>query len=114
MFEHVTAESALSPYNPGTEPWTFTPATPQAETKIAAALADYTPEPERFTGQFARFHAALETGGPLPVTLDDARASIELLTALYYSAATGGPAELPIAAHHPAYRGWTRRIAHDS
>ena len=31
---------------------------------------------------------------------------LELLSALYHSAATGTPVELPIASTHPAYRGW--------
>ena len=40
------------------------------------------------------------------VTLRGARTSLELLTALYHSAATGIEVELPIASTHPAYRGW--------
>jgi predicted dehydrogenase len=110
-FANLTAESALSPYNPGTEPWTFAGMTPEDDARIAATLADFTPGPERFTGQFERFHAALETGGPLPVTLDDGRASIELLTALYHSSRTGRPVELPISAGHPAYDGWRPELA---
>jgi len=42
----------------------------------------------------------------MPVTLADARTSLELLTALYHSAASGTQVELPIGADHPAYRGW--------
>jgi predicted dehydrogenase len=105
-FTNLTAESALSPYNPGTEPWTFTGMTPDDTARIAETLKDFKPGPERFTGQFERFHVALETGGPLPVTLDDGRASIELLTALYHSSRTGQAVELPIAAGHPAYDTW--------
>jgi predicted dehydrogenase len=105
-FQNLTAESALSPYNPGTEPWTFSGMTPQDNARIAETLKDFKPGPERFTGQFERFHVALETGGPLPVTLDDGRASIELLTALYHSSRTGQAVELPIGADHPAYKGW--------
>jgi predicted dehydrogenase len=105
-FANVTAESALSPYNPGTEPWTFTGMTPEDNARIAEALEDFKPGPERFAGQFERFHAALETGGPLPVTLDDGRASVELLTALYHSARTGQAVDLPIGTDHPAYKGW--------
>ena len=82
------------------------PATPEIGARIEAALADFRPKPERFAGQFADFHVALETGGELPVTLADARASVELLTALYHSAATGDAVALPLAPDHPRYRGW--------
>lgn len=110
-FANLTAESALSPYNPGTEPWTFTGMTPEDTARIAEALKDFRAGPERFTGQFERFHAALESGGPLPVTLEDGRASIELLTALYHSARTGKAVELPIGAEHPAYNTWRPKPA---
>jgi predicted dehydrogenase len=62
--------------------------------------------PSRFEGLFAAYHAALAGGGPLPVTLADARRSLELVTAMYHSAATGTFASLPIGADHPMYCGW--------
>ena len=105
-FENFTAESCTSPYSPGSEPWTFTPTSPEMGERIAAALADFTPKKERFAGQFEDFHAALETGGPLPITIDDSRRSIELLTALYASARNGASEMLPVARNHPGYRGW--------
>jgi predicted dehydrogenase len=107
-FEHVTAESSLSPYAPGNEPWSFTPATDAAGARIAEALADFAPMPERFAGQFAAFHASLATGAAPPVTWADARASLELLTAAYHSASRGEAVALPIGAGHPAYAGWPR------
>ena len=105
-FENFTAESCTSPYSPGSEPWTFTPTSPEMGERIAAALADFTPKKERFAGQFEDFHAALETGGPLPITIDDSRRSIELLTALYASARNGASETLPVARSHPGYHGW--------
>jgi hypothetical protein len=42
----------------------------------------------------------------LPVTLADARASLELITAIYHSARTRQMVELPIQAGHPLYAGW--------
>ncbi len=105
-FEHLTADSGLAPYAPGADPWTFTPATDADAAQIQAALADFEPEPELFAGQFRRFHQALTTGGALPVTLDDARRSLELITALYHSAASGAPVMLPIGGDHPRYSGW--------
>jgi predicted dehydrogenase len=52
------------------------------------------------------YHAALTSGGPLPISLADARQSLELVTALYHSAATGAIVHLPIAPDHPSYNGW--------
>ncbi len=88
-FSDLVAESGLAPYNPGHDPWTFPDDDPEAADRIAEALADFVPLPERFAGQFHRLHAALTGDAPLPVTLADARRSIELLTAAYWSAATG-------------------------
>ncbi len=107
-FENFTAESCTSPYSPGSEPWTFTPASPEIGERLAAALVDFMPKRERFAGQFEDFHAALEGGGPLPITIDDSRRSIELLTALYASARSNSPEALPVTKSHPGYRGWQR------
>jgi predicted dehydrogenase len=106
VFANLVAESNTRPYDSSGEPWTFTPDTPEAGQAIDAALAGFEPEPEIFPGQFARYHRALSSGGPLPVTLADARASIELLTALYASAAANRPIQLPIKRNHPMYAGW--------
>jgi predicted dehydrogenase len=108
-FEHVTFESALEPYRPGDDPWTITPASPEAEARIAKALSDWRFVPSRFEGLLASYHAAILDGGPLPVTLGDARQSLELVTALMHSAETGSAVALPIGARHPKYRSWRPR-----
>jgi predicted dehydrogenase len=105
-FEHVTFESALSPYAPGDGPWAIIAASPEAERRIAEALAEYRPVAARFEGLIGAYHAALMAGARLPVTLADARRAIELVTALYHSAAAGAAVALPLGADHPAYRGW--------
>lgn len=105
-FENLTAESSLAPYQPSFDPWTFTGASPEIEAEIEVALVDFEPGPELYAGQFASFHAALENDGDLPVTLADARASLELLTAIYHSSQTGEPVALPIGADHPKFDGW--------
>ena len=104
-FEHVTFESALAPYSPGDDPWEVVPASPEAEARIANSLTGYRAVASRYEGQFAAYHAALTSGAASPVTLSDARTSLELATALYHSAATGLPVTLPITADHPAYKG---------
>jgi predicted dehydrogenase len=105
-FEQVTVESNLSPYRPHLEPWRFETADEAAAAEIDAALADFMPQPEHFEGQFSRLHAALTEDRPAPVTLADSRASIELLTASYYSARSGANVTLPIGPEHPWYHGW--------
>ncbi len=105
-FEGLTAESNLSPYNPGTAPWRFIAADPERQKRIDAAVAEVPSAPERNAGQFLRLHKALLEGGEPPVTLADARASLELLTAAYHSARTGAPVRMPIGCDHPLYRGW--------
>lgn len=105
-FEHVTFESGLAPYSPGNDPWQIIPASDEARERIDAALAAYQPVHPRFRGQLEAYHAALVSGAPLPVTLADARRSLELITALYHSAATREPVVLPLAPAHPRYASW--------
>lgn len=103
---NVTFESSLSPYAFGDDPWRMIPANDEIAAQIAAAISGFQSLGRRFAGQFAAFHAALGTGAPMPVTAADARASLELLTALYDSARRGADIALPLAADHPGYRGW--------
>lgn len=105
-FEGFVAESNTRAYSNSGEPWSYSADTPELEGAIAAALEGYQPLPEGFPGQFYRFHRALRDGTELPVTLADARASLELITALYYSAQTEQSVELPIGPDHPKYGGW--------
>jgi predicted dehydrogenase len=108
VFDDMTAESdSPNPYRPGEEPWHFKGKTPSIDAAIQAALADFVPGPESFAGQFARMHATLTTGAPAPVTLADARASLELITALYHSGEVGSAVTLPILQGHPKYASWT-------
>jgi predicted dehydrogenase len=105
-FEHLTAESSLAPYQPSFDPWTFTASTEAHQGRVNQALRDFDIGHQLYTGQFERFHAALGTGEELPVTLADARRSLELLTAIYHSSQTGQPVDLPIEADHPRFEGW--------
>jgi len=107
-FENVTAESSLAPYEPSNEPWTFTPANESTQKLIDEALADFDPGPAGYEGQLRRFADALEQGTELPVSLVDARTSIELASALYHSAETGERVDLPLPAGHPRYTGWVK------
>jgi predicted dehydrogenase len=102
-FRNVTAESGTEPYANFREPWTFTFNRDGNEREMKEALEQFKPLPERYAGQFYRFHHALESGSELPVTLADARAALEVIAATYYSSATNSPVALPIGPGHPAY-----------
>ena len=103
-FANLSAESNTEPYTNSADPWIVTPDSPEVAERIEQALAGFEPEPEGYAGQFARYLA-----GRQPVTLADARASLELITALYVSAREGGPIALPLDPDHPAYEGWIPR-----
>lgn len=110
-FDGLTVESNHSPYNAGTAPWTFICADGDRQKAVDAAVDEVASLPERNTGQFLLLHKALTEDGPMPVTIADARPSIELLTAAYYSVHTGSDVPLPIGADHPFYGGWLPTMA---
>ncbi len=105
-FEHLTAESNTNPYENHREPWTFVADGAAHDQNIDRTLAAFVPEAELYKGQFARLSTAIATGAPPPVTLGDARASLELVTAAYWSARQGVDVTLPIQPDHPFYGGW--------
>ncbi len=110
-FDGLTVESNHSPYNAGSAPWTFIAADAERQKAIDAAVAEVPSLPDRYTGQFRLLHKALTEGGPLPVSIADARPSIEFLTAAYYSVHTGSDVRLPIGRDHPFYDGWLPTMA---
>src|SRR5262245_21935395 len=85
-FANLSAESNTEPYRSSHDPWIFTGDSPEADEQIKATLATFVAMPEGFVGQFYRFHQALRLGGSLPVTVADARVSIEWMTAIYHAA----------------------------
>lgn len=105
-FSEMVAESILEPYTMGRDPWSFVAGTPEHQAKIDAALADYAVQEDGYTRQFQLFHEAIMSGGEPPVTLDDARNSLALVTAAYHSQRTGQPTALPITSTHPLYGSW--------
>lgn len=105
-FSNMVAESNLRPYTSSGDPWTFNGDMPEDEAKIEEALSGFESLPESRAGQFYRFYRSLVHGEPLPVTLADARASLELVTAIYYSSYTNQNISLPIPNDHPFYGGW--------
>ena len=107
MFSDLSAESrGDEPYAPGRDPWHFKGKTPEIDAAITTALAGFEPAPESFDGEFSLIHDALTGNAPAPVSLHDARQSLELITAIYHSAETGTVVTLPIQREHPKYKSW--------
>jgi predicted dehydrogenase len=105
-FKNVVAESTLEPSRMTCDPWSFVAGDPDHQRRIDEAL-DKAPDcDEGYVRQFELFYEALITGSELPVTLTDARRSLELATAAYHSSRSKISVGLPIGSDHPLYRGW--------
>lgn len=91
---------------PGFEPWSVTARTPDMQREAAEIMAAAPVGMADFAGQFADFHAAVSGGRPFAVTLEDARRSLELVTAIFHASESGQSVELPIDNRHPLYGGW--------
>lgn len=105
-FDWLSAESGVEPYNPGKAPWTFTARPPIGQAAIDGALADYPKHKDGFTRQLELFYSSLQNGHQPPVTLADARASLELITAIYEAARTQSKVHLPLPKDAVGYAGW--------
>ena len=64
-----------------------------------------------FIEQFRMIHGAITKDGPPPVTLEEGRQSMEVLTAAYWSAYAHEPVSLPIKPDHPFYCGWSQAMS---
>jgi predicted dehydrogenase len=106
VFDNLTNESDHAPYNPGAAPWKILPRNEGTKSAIADLLKDWQDVPPRFTTQMARFHEALLGRGPLPVTTEDSRRALEIVTAFYYSSLTHQEVVFPIGTDHPKYKSW--------
>jgi predicted dehydrogenase len=115
-FENVTFERGSGPdaSRPADEPWTVLPRTPALAEAIERKMSEVAPQKSWFARQYELFHEALVSGGPLPVTLDDARASLELITGIYHASETGTVVRLPIGREHPRYLGWWLNAGDDA
>lgn len=107
-FEHVTIESSTEAYDPARGPWRFEFRDAQVEARAAELWAELPAGPSLYTAQFQAFVDALPDG-EMPVTLDDAVPTLELVTAIYRSADTGLPERLPLPGDHPSRDSWTPR-----
>jgi predicted dehydrogenase len=105
-FEGLSAEGGPNAYQYAQDPWRFTGNGEKNARAVQDILASYVAGPEGYVGQFARFHKALAEDAELPVTLAQARSSLELIAAIYHSAHTGQAVDLPIGPSRPEYSNW--------
>ena len=108
VFENLTAESGSNPYAPGNDPWRFTARDEKRQAEVDACVsATGGTGPEGYAGLFQAVADSIHGGsGANAVTLEDARHSVELVTAIYQSSREGGFVDLPLAPDSPLYSGW--------
>lgn len=118
-FENVTFErQAFDEQSsaPAEQSWTVIAKDSIYEQKIANLMDEVPKSHSGFVRQYELFYDACENGTPMPVTLEDARRSIELITAMFDSAETGKAITLPLGSESRLYRGWApapeRQISH--
>ncbi|MFW5641215.1 MAG: Gfo/Idh/MocA family protein [Roseicyclus sp.] len=110
VFRDLTATSARLPYAPGTGTWRFTARQAERQAEVDAIVAAHADAKAGFEGFLIAVSDAL-SGREAPAPgLADGRASIELVTAIYAAARSGGTETLPCAASHPLWRGWKPEV----
>jgi predicted dehydrogenase len=105
-FSNLTAQSSLAPYNPGTNPWTFEARDSELKAKIDDIVEKHEQHAEGFTRQFELAYDAFLGAAELPVSLADARASLEIISGIYRSSRGVGKVDLPLASTVAEYPGW--------
>lgn len=105
-FKNLVAESITAPYTMGNDPWKFVAGDPAHQEKVDAALAAVEPHADHYARQFELFAQSIAGDTDPPVTLQDARNALELVTAAYHSDRTGQPVPMPLKADHPLYGSW--------
>jgi predicted dehydrogenase len=108
-FENVTFErQAFDKQSsaPAEQPWTVIAKDSVYEQKIVKLMDEVPKSHSGFVRQYELFYEAYQKGTPMPVTLEDGRRSIELITAMFDSAETGRAVSLPLGSENRLYRGW--------
>lgn len=109
-FANLTAESSLSAYNPGTAPWTFTARDPAIESQMHEIVDAHHAHAEGFARQLELAHGAFMGESDAPVSLTDARTSLELITALYQASRSASRVSLPLPRSAPGYSSWLPEV----
>ncbi len=107
VFEHLTATSGPRPYAPMDQDWVFQARDMAMQAQVDRLTAAVPQARAGFAGFLAQVGASLDGKAHIAVRLWDARASIELITAIYASSRANGAAEAcPIGRDHALYEGW--------
>lgn len=106
VFEHLTAESGHLPYAPGAAPWRFTAREVGRQGEVDRITSAVPEGPQGFAGFLDAVADALAGRPGRAVTLQEGRASIELVSAIYLAGRTGARVTLPLDRDLPICRGW--------
>ncbi len=108
-FDGVTVESGASPekpYNPAEDDWKFLAREPNSQKKIDDLISNIKTPKTWYAGLFEQIANKLDGIESDEVTLDNARKSLEFVTAVYNSSRTGQNISLPIKNDNPLYNSW--------
>lgn len=105
-FENLTAESGDLPYAPAEGTWRFLARGSADQGAIDAVSEGVGDVPTGYVGLFTAISDALDGKTGREVTLADARRSLEFVSAVYESARSGQPVNLPMDAQSAYYHGW--------
>lgn len=111
-FENVTVESGLQPYTIGAGDWSFKARDETLQAEVDKVLAQITDTPERFNGLMGDIYKSLtQQEDASPPSVEDARHSMELITAIYYADRSAATVSLPLDSSHPLYTGWKKEMS---
>ena len=118
-FEGLTATSHTNPYAPADGQWSFNARQPIDQTAIDDVLSTLTKPLSGYVGYFDAVaneldrkrlntsnHSMEKIDRPNHVTMEDGRRSLEFVSAVYASARSNRPIELPLSDNHKSYTGW--------
>jgi len=108
-FDGVTVESGASPekpYNPAEDEWKFIAREPNSQKQIDDLINNIKTPKSWYAGLFEQIANKLDGIESDEVTLDNARKSLEFVTAVYNSSRIGQNISLPIKRDNPLYNSW--------
>jgi len=108
-FEKATLELSAKDSDtkhPGDCDWLIAARSEEMRRIIDSKMKEVPMNAAGFARQYQLFHEAYVSQSQMPVTLKDARCSLELITAMFHSAETGTAVRLPLSSDHLRYRGW--------
>ena len=104
VFEHATAESGTSAYEPGQMGWRFTARSRKNQKAIDRVVAGIGKVESGYEGLFNALGYCLDGRGPAPSTAEDGLRSIELASAIYQASRTRQVVALPLDRDLPICR----------